>query len=82
VVGVYILTVAKRSKPLAFEQVKYYLKPWLKHRSATHSKNSATRMIEAYVTRPGVDRESRKVPVGLCRDLSKRCVVISRVQQT
>jgi len=29
VVGMYILTVAKRSKPLAFEQVKYYLKPWL-----------------------------------------------------
>jgi len=33
------------------------------------SKNSATRTIEAYITRPGVDRESRKVPVALCRDL-------------
>jgi len=28
VVGVYILSVAKRSKPLAFEQVKYHLKPF------------------------------------------------------
>jgi len=34
VVGVYILTVAKRSKPLAFEQVKYYLKPWLRNGNA------------------------------------------------
>jgi len=30
-VGVYIFTVAKRSKPLAFEQVKCYLKPWLRN---------------------------------------------------
>jgi len=31
---VYVLTVAKRSKPLAFEQVKYHLKPWLRNGNA------------------------------------------------
>jgi len=30
----YILTVANRSKPLAFEQVKYHLKPWLRNGNA------------------------------------------------
>jgi len=42
---------------------------------------SFVRTIKAYVTRPGVERESGRVPKAFCRDLSKRGVTISRVQK-
>jgi len=78
VVGVYISTVAKRSKPLVFEQVKYYLKPWLRNGNAETQKLR----LKQTVVNTEVPCTARTVPREWSKHTSQDLVSIGKVEKS